>query len=275
MAQQEPDQRPRNLIEELLANPVEPAYAAAHERRRRDGEGPAPARRAPAGLALVATLVLIGLVLVAGYQSLREDLPADAPRAQLAARLHEEQDLFAEEAAALDREQRAVEEQQGRLLREGGSGELAAQVEARGVAAAATPVTGAGLVLQLDDAPGPDPEQRVVAADLQRLSNLLWASGAQAVSINGHRLSALAGIRFAGQALVVDFRALDRPYTVEAVGPDTMPDRFAELGGQDHLRHLRDEVGLRTSSRRAADLTVPADPTLTLHHARPVTVETP
>ena len=64
--------------------------------------------------------------------------------------------------------------------------------------------------------------------DLQILVNGLWESGAEAISINGHRLSNLTAIRGAGDAITVDYRSLTRPYQIEAIGdPRTLPASFA------------------------------------------------
>ena len=59
---------------------------------------------------------------------------------------------------------------------------------------------------------------RVRDRDLQRVINGLWESGAEAISINGQRLTALSAIRAAGDAILVDNRPLVPPYTVLAVG---------------------------------------------------------
>ena len=87
-------------------------------------------------------------------------------------------------------------------------------------------VTGPGLVLTLDDAPvqanpndpNADPrlatapeKGKVIASDLQRVVNGLWQAGAEAVSVNGHRLTSRAAIRFAGEAILVDYRPLSGP----------------------------------------------------------------
>ena len=84
---------------------------------------------------------------------------------------------------------------------------------------------GPGMRLTLDDAPAKDatknagrqPAQqrrarqgRVIARDLQIVVNGLWASGAEAISVNGQRLTSKAAIRFAGQAILVDYRPLTR-----------------------------------------------------------------
>ncbi|WP_374929424.1 DUF881 domain-containing protein [Kytococcus sedentarius] len=276
MDRQPARQGPANLIEQLLAQPLEPAYEAEHARRSRPGAPrPTPRARLASRLAMLLTTVLIGVVVVVGYQTLRAPDAVSSPRAELAQRLSERQQLQREQSDALAREQRAVEEEQRRALTSGGRDDLAETYQAHASAAAATEVSGDGLRIRLDDPAVEDPAQRVIAADLQRLVNLLWTAGAEDVAINGHRLSATAGIRFAGKALVVDFRALDRPYTIEAIGPEDLPARFDELGGDTQLSVLRDDFGIQARLDRASGIVLAPDPTLTLHHARPITVEAP
>lgn len=97
----------------------------------------------------------------------------------------------------------------------------------------ATEVHGPGIKLVVNDAKeastggdGTNPREtagfsdtgRVRDRDLQRVANGLWASGAEAVSVNGQRLTALSAIRAAGDAILVDNRPLVPPYTVLAVG---------------------------------------------------------
>lgn len=153
---------------------------------------------------------------------------------------------------------------QGRLL--------SARLDRLGVATGALPVTGPGVKVVVDDAPGAvGPVEQVLDEDLQKLVNALWASGAEAISINGQRLSNLSAIRSAGQAITVNFVSLRRPYTVLAIGnPDTMPARFVET------EHGRDWLDLRTVNGLQFTMTsedsirlVPAPARrLTLRHAR-------
>lgn len=56
--------------------------------------------------------------------------------------------------------------------------------------------------------------------DLQLVVNALFAAGADAVAINDSRLVATTPIRSAGGTIVVNFRPLSPPYTVEAIGAD-------------------------------------------------------
>ena len=87
-------------------------------------------------------------------------------------------------------------------------------------------------MVRLADAPAPiDPTtgrvsggdvSRVLDVDLQSVVNGLWAGGAEAVAVNGQRLTALTTIRAAGSAILVDFRPVTSPYEVSAIGPDDL-----------------------------------------------------
>lgn len=260
-----------NLIEQLLTNPLEPGYEAERDRRARRGPE-TTAMVAARHIGVLVTTVLIGLLLAMGYQTLRAPEASSSPRSDLAQRLQDRQELQQEQSAALARELRAVEDQQNQVLTTEGREQLADQYRATAVAAAGTELRGQGVRITLADPQSDDPTKRVVSADLQRVVNTLWAAGAEGISVNAHRLSANAGIRFAGRALVVDFRALQPPYVVEAVGPPELEQRFADTGGAAHLDALRRDVGIRSTVERA-DLTLDPDPTLTIHHARAVTQE--
>ena len=84
--------------------------------------------------------------------------------------------------------------------------------------------------------------------DLQIVVNGLWAAGAEAIAINGQRLTARSAIRSAGQAILVDFRPL-----VAAVRrqrgrrPGGLQTRFAAGSAGAYLRALRDNYGIRAA----------------------------
>jgi uncharacterized protein YlxW (UPF0749 family) len=74
---------------------------------------------------------------------------------------------------------------------------------------------------------------RVQDNDLQILVNELWRRGAEAVSINGQRLTATSAIRTAGNAILVDFVPLQEPYRISAIGPKLAPKlRDSPIGHQ-------------------------------------------
>ena len=71
-------------------------------------------------------------------------------------------------------------------------------------------VEGPGLRLTIDDAPndqvsGPGgSDGRILDIDLQQVVNGLWSAGAEAVSVNGERLTALTAIRGADKSITVN-----------------------------------------------------------------------
>jgi uncharacterized protein YlxW (UPF0749 family) len=129
-----------------------------------------------------------------------------------------------------------------------------------GAAAGTVPVTGPGMVVTVDDAPDATSDrQRVYDQDLQKLVNGLWAAGAEAVSVNGQRISSLTAIRLAGQAITVNFRSLRRPYVVSAIGdPDELPARFVDTAGGTWWLNLKQVYGLRFDLSSADSLRLPA-----------------
>jgi uncharacterized protein YlxW (UPF0749 family) len=126
-------------------------------------------------------------------------------------------------------------------------------------------------VITVDDAPGSDRDMRdrVLDLDLQILVNGLWQAGAEAVAVNGHRLSTLTAIRGAGEAITVDYRSLTRPYRIEAIGdPRTLPADFAQTSAGAWWNDLARNRGMTFSMSGVDELTLDADPGMVLRYAR-------
>jgi uncharacterized protein YlxW (UPF0749 family) len=105
--------------------------------------------------------------------------------------------------------------------------------------------------------------------DLQDVVNALWASGAEAVSINGLRLTAQTAIRSAGEAILVDFRPLSPPYTVRAVGdPKRLETSFVDGPTGRRLGTLASVYGVQFVVRRTDGQTLPGSGFPTLHLAQ-------
>ncbi|WP_181727651.1 DUF881 domain-containing protein [Streptomyces sp. PT12] len=285
MPQQEPGPRPTarpdasmSLLTTLMSTTLDEGYAEAAARRRAEGRSDLP-RTLRARLWLATGLVLAALVVTLGAAQARESAPTLArERSELLDRvdagtaavdaLHDDVDELRAEVAALRRE--AL----------GGAGAEGAELAA--LLAGATPVTGPGIELTVDDAEGAtgtpgDPRDsgafdagRVRDRDLQRVVNGLWHSGAEAIAVNGQRLTALSAIRAAGDAVLVDNRPLAPPYSVLAVGPgDDLAAAFARSDGGRHLAALRDRYGIRAGTDARDEVALPAAPGLTPRVARP------
>ncbi|HYN66722.1 MAG TPA: DUF881 domain-containing protein [Ornithinibacter sp.] len=263
------------LLTTMLQRPLDPGYAAAADRREAQGRPRSTSLRSP--LLVVAT-VLIGLLVgVASYNLTSANEPRSQARADLIRQIEErrdEVDTLTAKAAALQGQVTALQTEQL------GGDALATRSRDLSATVGAIPLKGPGFTLTLDDAPGAGAddtaeagekadEGQVFAKDLQFVTNALWESGAEAVSINGKRLTATSAIRFAGSAIIVDYRPLTRPYVITALGdPKRFPAAFADGPGGTYLSTLRSTFGIRVDTEVSDALAVPAAVGLTTRYAR-------
>ena len=139
-------------------------------------------------------------------------------------------------------------------------------------------------MVRLADAPAPiDPNtgravrrptvSRVLDVDLQtRGQRRCGPAGAEAIAINGQRLTATSTIRAAGSAILVDFRPVTSPYEVSAIGPDDLEDGSTESppAAARIARPGRASTASASPPGGEDDLTLPAAPSPTLRYAHPV-----
>jgi uncharacterized protein YlxW (UPF0749 family) len=263
-----------SLLVDMMTNTLDESYAEAA--RRRSGQGdrgtgafeaePSVSRRATAVFLLIALGVLTG---TAAAQVRQRQASASTVRADLVREVQRrtaDSDDLSSQAVRLRRDVSAL---QDAALRASGNGAAVAQQLADlQVATGVGPVTGPGLVVRLDDAPGTDTADvdrggqassgRVLDRDLQDAVNGLWAAGAEAVAINGLRLSSLTAIRSAGEAILVDYRPLSPPYTLRAIGdPGKLDASFADGASGRRLATLASAYGLQLVIRRSDKQTLP------------------
>ncbi len=70
----------------------------------------------------------------------------------------------------------------------------------------------------VDDADTGDTNGIVRDNDLALLVNGLWSAGAEAISVNGQRVTVMTSIRTSGRAIEVNSVGIAPPYTVLAIG---------------------------------------------------------
>ena len=134
------------------------------------------------------------------------------------------------------------------------------------------PVTGEGVRIVVDDAPGGDVTQVVRDEDLALLTDGLWNAGAEAIAINGQRLSALSAIRNVGVTIKVNSRAVSPPYTVRAIGDTaTLQAKLLESTHGQEFYSLVDQLGFVFDVQNEDSLSLPAAP---LRQLRSVTAGT-
>ncbi len=120
------------------------------------------------------------------------------------------------------------------------------------------PVRGPGLEVVLVPGAGPrlPISTEVQALDLAGLVNELWASGAEAVAVNGRRVLSRSAFRQSGRRVVVDGVPVRPPYVVVAVGPaDAMEAALRARGG--FVEGLR-AVGVEVRVRHRHEVRLPA-----------------
>jgi uncharacterized protein YlxW (UPF0749 family) len=118
-------------------------------------------------------------------------------------------------------------------------------------------------------------EAQVRDSDLQLATNALWAAGAEAISVNGQRLTATSTIRQAGEAILVDFRPVTTPYEVIAIGPDDLAKKFRDSYAGRFFKQLVDRYGMSFDAADAKNVTLDAATELKLRVAQPSTPPPP
>lgn len=125
-------------------------------------------------------------------------------------------------------------------------------------------VHGPGIVITLRDSPKKNPAETrqdvvndyiVHDRDIREVVNELFASGAEAVSVNGQRLIATSSIRCVGPVVLVNSIQTAPPYLIKAIGKPDVLEKALELpmGVADGL-FLLDMIEIGKES----DIVIPA-----------------
>lgn len=192
-------------------------YLDAAERRA--AGAPRPPRGRPHRVAAVVIAVFGVLVSTAFMQTSRNADVDTASRESLIRRIETQSERVARQqqrAATLRGRTVALERSTTRLT----SDQQAALVRNRRlqVRTGFVGVVGPGLRIVITELADADRNQEVQDSDLALLANGLWEAGAEAIAINGQRLTAQSAIRTSGVPIQVNGVGIGPPYTVEAIG---------------------------------------------------------
>jgi uncharacterized protein YlxW (UPF0749 family) len=122
-------------------------------------------------------------------------------------------------------------------------------VETTATGAEATAVTGPGLTVTLKDAPSevvkenPDVDADwlvIHQQDIQAVVNALWVGGADAISIQNHRVISTTGIKCVGNSVVLHGVPYLPPYRITAIGDRKKLQRA--LDDSKYIENLQDYV---------------------------------
>ncbi|MDQ7842524.1 MAG: DUF881 domain-containing protein [Armatimonadota bacterium] len=228
-------------------------------------------------LAMTLTMVALGFLVViqsrAG-RTLTSQVPVPTRNVYaLATLLREEREArlslesqVTELRRQLETYERAASE--GRSLQEA----MGRELETLRVALGLKAMRGPGVIVRLADPKTPPKGPTPVVVnyqDIVAVVNELWAAGAEAIAVNGQRISATTGLNQVGGTIVVNLQRLTGPFEIVAIGdPATLEGALKIRGGL--IEGLR-ALGLTIHIFRRDALTVPPyKGPLTFEYAKPV-----
>ena len=234
-----------------------------------------PSWQSTLGLALLGLGFLVAAQLASEGPRVRYTTQERSPLVETATELQAQQDQLKQDVLDL----------RARIQSTEGAGEGSAavvrdlndQLQDARIAAGLIPLTGSGIVLQLEDSLDPvapdsnDLDYLVGARDLRTVIDELWAAGAEAIAVNGERIVPTSAIIDVGPSILANSAYLVPPYQITALGP---PDLYSRLSAQpgfvDFIRARAQGYGIRVQFAEPERVDLPAFVgTVTLRYARP------
>ena len=250
-----PDHVTTPLLTLITQQSLDVDYQHVADRKAATGESAGPAVRRGSGV----VLVLFGLlIVVAAVQTSRNLSTAEQSRASLINQINTKQDVVAAQEQRLSDLRGQVDSSEHRLdALDNTAQTVNSELLRLQVRTGFTPVHGEGVRIVVDDGPGGE-TGRVRDEDLAMLVDGLWSAGAEAIAINGQRLSALSPIRTSGAAINVNDRPISAPYTVLAIGDtSTLQSRFAETTHGLAFYSLVSTLGFAFDMQNVDDVSLP------------------
>ncbi|HEX5451088.1 MAG TPA: DUF881 domain-containing protein [Candidatus Limnocylindrales bacterium] len=212
---------------------------------------------------LAIALLVLGFLIAA-------QLAAEGPRVRYTT---QESSSLIETALGLQAQQNALKaqilglrNQVGQLEGQGsGSDALVRQLnddlEQARIAAGLIALNGPGIVFKLEDAGTPDggADARVSARDVRIVVEELWLAGAEAVSVNGERVTVSTAFLDIGGSVLANSAYLAPPYEISAIGPPGLYDRMA--ASPSFIGFVADRVqgqGIQLSVAQLDSVDIPA-----------------
>lgn len=266
-----------DLLRQVREGALEPEYLHAADRhgwqhRSNDGRPAEVARSTrPGGRGWIGTavmLLLAGLLLGGAWRSTSVARPSElAERDDLINRIQSAQAHQSGQQAAVNRLQVQVSSMRAA---QSADNSLDTRLAAAAKTAGTVAVKGPGIQVVVDDSADGSGEGRVGDQDLRQLINGLWQAGAEAISVNGHRITTRTAVRSAGSAITVDYVSLTRPYRISAIGYSALlPGRLSQNGGGQWLTYISDNFGVRYSVTSVTSMRLPAATQTAVNFATP------
>ena len=269
------------LIDYLTKSSLDEDYAVASERRKREAARAAteppeeePPRRARRSRAHVAALVVLGIfglmVATAAVQTSRTAVDRQQRHDELVQQIADRKQRLTRLRARADNLTRETDTLQTLTLQATAQGRaLQSRITRLSLVDGASAVRGPGVRIVARNGPASSGDKGVILdIDLQKMANGLWLSGAEAIAINGQRLTNLSAIRQGGDTITIGYRRISPPYTIDAIGnPDSLAARFVDTPGGQWWLDLQALYGVGFEINSKESLTLPAASRLSLRHA--------
>ena len=263
---------PEHVTQPLLSLITQRSLDADYEHvaARKSAAGiPPDAHRAPRRTAAVVLLVFGVLVTVAAVQTSQNANVSDANRASLI-------DQIKVRRQAVSDLQEQLSAQQGRVLtlqrsitaQQTKTRAAQARIDRVAQSAGFGPVRGPGIKATVTNPPDVDPNDAVRDSDLALLTNALWASGAEAISVNGDRVTGAGAFRNVGFQVLLNSQPINPPYVFSVVGdPNTLPADLLSSSAGARWYTVKDSLGFGFDVTDGGTMTLPAATTPTLRSA--------
>ncbi|MBM7479305.1 DUF881 domain-containing protein [Oerskovia jenensis] len=239
-------------------------HAASGEGVGRAADTPAPTRgrRIRSGVTVLLVLTLSGLMFTASARLARnQDGRHPQNLTDLVQNEERRVENMTEKVVDLETEVTALAQELAPV--EVSSPEVVVNT---GIVAGSVPVRGPALTVTLDDAP---PTQKSVDArvddlvvhqqDLQEVINALWAGGAEAMTLQGQRVTPTTAFRCVGNVLNLHGRVYSPPYVVSAIGdPVALQAALDRSPVINIYQEYVDAYGLGWKVEKSSSLEIPA-----------------
>jgi uncharacterized protein YlxW (UPF0749 family) len=222
-----------------------------------------PSWQVTLGFALLALGFLIAAQLAAEGPRIRYTTQERSPLVETALALQAQQEQLKQQVLSLRGQIKALEDQsEGTTAQQR---ELNAALQQARVAAGLIPLTGTGIVCRLADSTQPVPangnpaDYAVTARDIRTVIAELWLAGAEAIAVNGERITATSGVLAIGGTFLVNSADLAPPFQVTAIGPTDMLDQLGtSQGWVDFIETRRGRFGIDVSFAQPPTVDIPA-----------------
>jgi uncharacterized protein YlxW (UPF0749 family) len=256
-----PDRVTMPLLALVTREAVDEDYIHAARRRAASGTTRPASHRTPLRGAVVATVLFGLLIALAAVQTARNADVREASRDALITRIgdnRQEAASLRERIGSLRRQNDELESASARV--QGQLAEATVQLRSLEISTGFVAVHGPGLTISVSDNPDGSSDGRVRASDLRLLINGLWRAGAEAIAINGRRLSAISAIVNANISVQVNRSPLTPPYLVTAIGDAALADQLQASTSGTQFQALADQFGFVVDPHNERELVLPAAP---------------